>query len=101
MRFDLASEWPLIVETFHTMFEGLGTIVSEPDRVDFRSNPPHVATGVTLTISGLLHAHMPLHAVETAYTTVVFEEGLERLRLEGPALSYTYTVPPELLALRQ
>ena len=101
MRFDLTTEWHLIVETFRTMFEGLGTIVSEPDRVDFRSNPPHVATGITLMHSGLLHAHMPLHAVETAYTTVVFEEGLERLRLEGPAVSYTYTVPPELLALRQ
>ena len=101
MRFDLTTDWPLIVETFHTMFEGLGTIVSESDKVDFRSNPPHVATGITLTLSGLLHAHMPLHAVETAYTVVVFDDGLERLRLEGPALSYTYTVPPELLALRQ
>ena len=101
MRFDLTTDWPLIVETFHTMFEGLGKIVTEPDRVDFRSNLPHVATGITLTLSGLLHAHMPLHAVETAYTTVVFDEGLERIRLEGPALSYIYTVPPELLALRQ
>ena len=97
----MTTDWPLIVETFHTMFEGLGTIVTEPDRVDFRSNLPHVATGITLTLSGLLHAHMPLHAVETAYTTVVFDEGLERIRLEGPALSYIYTVPPELLALRQ
>jgi hypothetical protein len=44
---------------------------------------------------------MPLHSIESSFTTVFFDDALTFLRLEGPEARYTYTVPSEILALRE
>jgi len=43
---------------------------------------------------------MPLHAIESVFETVAFSSDLTSLILAGDGSSYTYTVPPALLALR-
>ena len=43
---------------------------------------------------------MPLHAVESVFATVKFSTEPTALTLEGDGMSYTYTVPPALLAQR-
>lgn len=66
----------------------------------FRSKPPAVPTGISLDRQGRLLANMPLHSIESSFTTVFFDDALTFLRLEGPEARYTYTVPSEILALR-
>ena len=95
-----ANDWGLIAEHFHRMFEGLGTLSVTADFLTFSSVPPSVATGISITRSGALVANMPLHAIESVFTTVRFSEDLTSLTLTGDGASYTYVVPPALLALR-
>jgi len=95
-----ADDWKLISEHFHRMFEGLGTLSVTADLLAFSSVPPSVATGISIARSGALVANMPLHTIESVFTTVRFSEDLTSLTLTGDGASYTYTVPPALLALR-
>jgi len=41
-----------------------------------------------------------LHAIDSCFERVVFGEGLESIRLIGPMFDYTYSIPTEILALR-
>ena len=43
---------------------------------------------------------MPLHAIDSCFERVVFGEGFESIRLIGPMFDYTYSIPSEILALR-
>jgi len=89
-----------ISEHFHLMFDGLGVLSITENLLTFRSVPPSVATGISITRSGALVANMPLHAIESVFETVAFSSDLTSLILAGDGSSYTYTVPPALLALR-
>ena len=95
-----ADDWELIAEHFHRMFEGLGTLSVTENLLAFSSVPPSVATGISITRSGALVANMPLHAIESVFAAVRFSEDLTSLTLTGDGASYTYTVPPALLAMR-
>ena len=95
-----AEDWAQISEHFRVMFDGLGDLTITEELLAFRSLPPAVATGISITRSGALVANMPLHAVECVFATVKFSTDPAALTLEGDGMSYTYTVPPALLARR-
>ncbi|MAD55691.1 MAG: hypothetical protein CL972_03605 [Euryarchaeota archaeon] len=95
-----ADDWTTISEHFRLMFNGLGHLAITEDLLTFRSLPPVVATGISITRSGELVANMPLHAIESVFDTVAFSSDLTSLTLAGEGGTYTYTVPPALLALR-
>ena len=95
-----ADDWNAISEHFCLMFNGLGHLSTTEHLLAFRSLPPFVATGISITRSGALVANMPLHAIESVFDTVVFSSDLTSLTLAGDGSSYTYTVPPALLTLR-
>lgn len=95
-----ADDWTTISEHFRLMFNGLGHLAITEDLLTFRSLPPFVATGISITRSGELVANMPLHAIESVFDTVAFSSDLTSLTLAGEGGTYTYTVPPALRALR-
>lgn len=95
-----SDDWPSISEHFRLMFDGLGHLSITEDLLTFRSLPPFVATGISITRSGALVANMPLHAIESVFDTVKFSSDLTSLTLAGEGGTYTYTVPPALLTQR-
>ena len=95
-----ARDWARISEQFRLMFDGLGELTITEDLLAFRSLPPAEATGISITRTGALVANMPLHAVESVFATGKFSTEPTALTLEGDGMSYTYTVPPALLAQR-
>lgn len=95
-----AKDWAQISEHFRVMFDGLGELTITEELLSFRSVPPAVATGISITRTGALVANMPLHAIESVFATVKFSSEPTALTLEGDGMSYTYTVPPALLARR-
>lgn len=100
MKFTIEQEWAEISQHFHRMFGGLGVVGLSEHLLEFRSEPPAVPTGISLDRQGRLLANMPLHSIQSAFTTVAFDEAFTYLRLEGPDTAYTYTIPTEILALR-
>lgn len=100
MNFDIERQWDGISSCFATMFAGLGAVTTSETLLAYRSEPPSVPTGISLDRGGRLLANMPLHSIESSFTTVVFDDALTFLRLEGPSGRYTYTIPSEILALR-
>ena len=100
MRYRIQRDWPSISSVFGNMFRDLGDVKIENNILEFRSKPPTVSTGISLDCHGHLLANMPLHSIQSAFTTVEFDEALTFLRLEGPGVAYTYTIPTEILALR-
>ena len=98
--YQFADDWRTIAERFCCMFEGLGTLSTTDDFLTFSSVPPAVATGISIARSGALVANMPLHAIESEFVSIQFSEHLASLTLSGRGTSYTYIVPPALLALR-
>ena len=90
----------MISARFGEMYRGLGVVSTDSYVLTFRSKPPAVPTGISLDRQGRLLANMPLHSIESSFTTVFFDDALTFLRLEGPEARYTYTVPSEILALR-
>lgn len=100
MKYEISRAWDEVSLRFHQMFDGLGLLELNEQRAEFRSLPPAVSTGISLDRQGRLLANMPLHSIQSTFTTITFDEGMRFLLLEGPERSYTYTVPSELLALR-
>lgn len=98
LRFD--EHWGEISERFRNLFEGLGNLSVTEDLLSFRSIPPAVVTGIAITRVGGLVANMPLHAVESRFTTIVFSSTPPSLVLSGDGSSYTYILPPALLQQR-
>jgi hypothetical protein len=99
MEYPLA-DWDEIGVQFSTMFSGLGKVEVTENHLSFTSNAPLVTTGILLTKEGALIASMPLHAIDSCFERAVFGEGLESIRLIGPMFDYTYSIPSEILALR-
>ncbi len=98
MVHDFRQDWVLVASMFEQMFDGLGVLSITENLLTFRSVPPSVATGISITRSGALVANMPLHAIESVFETVAFSSDLTSLTLAGDGSSYTYTVPPALLS---
>lgn len=99
LRFD--EHWREISERFRNLFEGLGNVSVTEDLLSFRSIPPAVVTGIAITRVGGLVANMPLHAVESRFTTIAFSSDPPSLALSGDGASYTYILPPALLQQRK
>ena len=100
MRYRIQGDWSSISFVFGNMFQDLGDVRIEKNMLEFRSKPPAVATGISLDRQGRLLANMPLHSIKSTFTTVVFDDALTYIQLEGSGALYTYNVPPALLALR-
>ncbi len=100
MGLNIERDWAVISARFSEMFCGLGILSAGETMLEFRSVPPAVPTGISLDRHGHLLANMPLHSIESSFTTAFFDDGLTYLRLEGPEARYTYTVPSEILAQR-
>ena len=100
MMHSIADDWEQLAERFERMFARLGEVSTDHLMLSFHSVPPSVATGISITREGVLVASMPLHAIESEFTTIRFSEGLTALTLAGNGGTYTYTVPPALLVKR-
>ena len=100
MGLNIERDWAVISARFSEMFRGLGILSTSEAMLEFRSVPPTVPTGISLDRQGRLLANMPLHSIESSYTTAYFDDGLTSLRLEGPEARYTYTIPSEILTKR-
>ena len=96
----ITRDWGEISLLFQQMFGGLGTVYATEHLLEFRALSPTVPTGISIARSGVLVANMPLHAIESEFATVAFSSDLTSLTLAGEGGTYTYTVPPALLALR-
>ena len=96
MNFSI-EEWGKISECFVEMFQGLGSIETSEEMLQFTSFEPYVATGISLSRQGKLAANMPLHNLDSTFNRVQFDNSLESLTLIGETFSYTYRIPTELL----
>ena len=96
MNFSI-EEWGKIRECFVEMFQGLGSIETSEEMLQFTSIEPYVATGISLSRQGRMAANMPLHSLDSTFNRVQFDNSLESLTLIGEAFCYTYRIPTELL----
>ena len=96
MNFSI-EEWDKISECFVKMFQGLGSIETSEEMLQFTSIEPYVATGISLSRQGKMAANMPLHSLDSTFNRVQFDNSLESLTLIGETFSYTYRIPTELL----
>ena len=94
------SDWDEISNLFAEMFQNLGEVERSTNVLSFSSTKPHVATAIMLTNDGQLVASMPLHNIDSRFERVIFDDSLESIRLIGPTFDYEYTIPSELLQLR-
>ena len=96
MNFSI-EEWDKISECFVKMFQGLGSIETSEEMLQFTSIEPYVATGISLSRQGKMAANMPLHSLDSTFDRVQFDNSLDSLTLIGETFSYTYRIPTELL----
>ena len=88
------ADWEAVGSAFREFFGGAGKVVETPDRLSFSAEQP--ATGFVVNRSGVLTASMPLHGVEGVVDRITFDRDADEVRLRGPAVGYTYRVPPGL-----
>lgn len=96
MNFSI-EEWDKISECFVKMFQGLGSLETSVEMLQFTSIEPYVATGILLSRQGKMAANMPLHSLDSTFNRVQFDNSLDSLTLIGETFSYTYRIPTELL----
>ena len=65
-EFDL-SDWDGLSEAFSGMFEGLGEVTATDGAISYSSNPPDVATGISITSDGGIVANIPLHGKDSRF----------------------------------
>ena len=99
MNFSI-EEWDKISECFVKMFQGLGSIETSGEMLQFTSIEPYVATGISLSRQGKLAANMPLHNLDSRFHQVAFDDSLESLTLTGDGFHYTYRIPDEILVIK-
>ena len=99
MNFSIG-EWDKISECFVKMFQGLGSIETSGEMLQFTSIEPYVATGISISKQGKLAANMPLHSLDSMFHQVAFDDSLESLTLTGDGFHYTYRIPDEILAIK-
>ena len=99
MNFSI-EEWDKISECFLKMFQGLGSIETSEEMLQFTSIEPYVATGISLSRQGKMAANMPLHNLDSTFNRIRFDNSLDSLTLIGDGFHYTYRIPDEILAIR-
>ena len=99
MNFSI-EEWDKISECFVKMFQGLGSIETSEEMLQFTSIEPYVATGISLSRQGKLAANMPLHNLDSTFNRIQFDNSLDSLTLIGDGFHYTYRIPDEILAMK-
>ena len=99
MKFQI-EEWGKISEWFVKMFQGLGSIETSEEMLQFTSIEPYVATGISLSKQGKMAASMPLHSLDSTFNQIEFGNSLESLTLTGDSFHYTYRIPNEILAIK-
>ena len=99
MNFSI-EEWDKISECFVKMFQGLGSIETSEEMLQFTSIEPYVATGISLSRQGKVAANMPLHNLDSTFNRIQFDNSLDSLTLIGDGFHYTYRIPDEILAMK-
>ena len=99
MNFSI-EEWDKISECFVKMFQGLGSIETSEEMLQFTSIEPYVATGISLSRQGKMAANMPLHNLDSTFNRIQFDNSLDSLTLIGDDFHYTYRIPDEILAIK-
>ena len=99
MNFSI-EEWDKISECFVKMFQGLGSIETSEEMLQFTSIEPYVATGISLSRQGKMAANMPLHNLDSTFNRIQFNNSLDSLTLIGDGFRYTYRIPDEILAIK-
>ena len=94
------ANWDSICTKFSKMFNKLGEVRITESALSYSSVKPHVTTAIMLTREGQLVASMPLHNVDSKFEQVIFDDSLESIRLIGVSFNYTYTIPKEILKIR-
>ena len=85
-------DWPTVVASFRAFFEPFGRVVVSADEVEFGA----AGTGLAIRQNGTSKSFMPLHDLEAAWETIVFDHEAGEVKLVSPAATYTYRVPPNL-----
>ena len=99
MNFSI-EEWDKISECFVKVFQGLGSIETSEEMLQFTSIEPYVATGISLSRQGKVAANMPLHNLDSTFNRIQFDNSLDSLTLIGDGFHYTYRIPDEILAIK-
>ena len=99
MNFSI-EEWDKISECFVKVFQGLGSIETSEEMLQFTSIEPYVATGISLSRQGKVAANMPLHNLDSTFNRIQFDNSLDSLTLIGDGFHYTYRIPDEILAMK-
>tara|TARA_Y100000589_G_scaffold198105_1_gene187119 strand:- start:7199 stop:7603 length:405 start_codon:yes stop_codon:yes gene_type:complete len=99
MNFSI-EEWGKISEWFVKMFQGLGSIETSEEMLQFTSIEPYVTTGIVLSRQGKMAANMPLHNLDSTFNRIQFDNSLDSLTLIGDGFHYTYRIPDEILAIK-
>ena len=94
------ANWDSICTKFSKMFNKLGEVRITESALSYSSVKPHVTTAIMLTRDGQLVANMPLHNIDSKFEKVIFDDSLESIRLVGASFNYTYTIPKEILKIR-
>ena len=86
------TDWPAVVEAFRSFFEPFGEVFASAEEVEFAAQ----GTGLAVRHDGTSKSFMPLHDLEAAWETIVFDREAHEVKLVGPSATYTYRVPPYL-----
>ena len=97
----LLSQWVEISDAFTKLFDGLGEISSNEEKLAYSSIPPCVATGISITSEGYMVANMPLHDIDSKFERILIDDSMYMIRLIGPNMDYTYRIPPQILEIRR
>ena len=85
-------EWAAVVAAFRSFFDPLGSVSVGGDEVEFAA----AGTGLAIRRDGTSKSFMPLHDLEAAWETIVFDHAAGEVTLRGAGTAYTYRVPPRL-----
>ena len=88
------ADWSAVVESFREFFEPFGEVITSVEEAEFAAR----GTGLAVRHDGTSKSFMPLHDLEAAWETIVFDADAGEVKLVGPNATYTYRVPPYLRA---
>ena len=86
------ADWSSVVASFREFFEPFGKVLVSADEAEFVAR----GTGLAVRQDGTSKSFMPLHDLEAAWETIVFEKEADEVKLVGPSATYTYRLPPYL-----
>ncbi|MDJ0955065.1 MAG: hypothetical protein QNJ81_15405 [Acidimicrobiia bacterium] len=86
------ADWPAVVDAFRSFFEPFGEVITSAEEAEFSAQ----GTGLAVRHDGTSKSFMPLHDLEAAWETIVFDRKAHEVKLVGPNATYTYRVPPYL-----